>query len=280
MQNSYFSNTVVVITGAASGIGREVALQASALGATVVAADINQAGLEETHQLAKNKGNDIETHVLDVANKNAIIEFSNMVMPALNGRKLILINNAGVGLYSGNFNDTNLEDIEWLININFWGPVRLTKAFYSYFIKQNEGHIVNISSVFGLGGFAYQSAYSPSKFALRGFTETLRMELLGTNIITTSVHPGGIKTNITKNSRAVGPIAHFHQKATEQFAEVAKTTPQEAARQILKAIQNKKQRLLIGPDARLIDIFVRLFPVSYSRFAKKEAEKAFSDPYK
>jgi NAD(P)-dependent dehydrogenase (short-subunit alcohol dehydrogenase family) len=270
----YFNNSVVVVTGAASGIGQQLAIQASHLGAVVIATDINESGLDKTRKAA----NDIRTQPLDVSDKIAIQQFADDLTPALNGRKLILINNAGVALLSGSFHETSVEDIEWLFNINFWGVVRMTKAFYPYFISRNQGHIVNISSVFGLGGFSNQSAYSPSKFAVRGFTETLRMELIGTGICTTTVHPGGINTAITSNAKARGRyVAHQHHSIKE-FAKVAGTSPEKAARTILDGVTRKKQRILIGNDARMIDIATRLFPVAYSTMADRRAKKLFSEP--
>lgn len=273
MASSYFSDTVVIVTGAASGIGRELALQAAGRGASVIAADINPTGLEEVRLLIEQQRGTVSTYTLDVTNKEAIQQFAGQVIPILNGRKLILINNAGAGLLSGTFGQTDLDDIEWLFTVNFWGAVRLTKAFYPYFLSQNEGHIVNISSVFGLGGFPHQSAYSPTKFALRGFTETIRVELMGTGIVTTSVHPGGINTNIARNSRVTDGMATSHKQAVDEFALVARTQPQDAARQLLTAIEKKKQRLLIGADARLLDLLVRLFPVGYSWLIKRQTDK-------
>lgn len=270
----YLKNSFIVITGAASGIGQQLAIQASRAGAVVIATDINEAGLEET----KKAGIDIRTRFLDVSDNSAIQIFASELIPILGGRKLVLINNAGVALLCGSFHETALEDIEWLFNINFWGVVRMTKAFYPYFISRNEGHIVNVSSVFGLGGFSNQSAYSPSKFAVRGFTETLRMELIGTGINTTSVHPGGIDTAITANAKASGRyVAHQHHSVKE-FAKVAGTSAEQAAKKILDGICRKKQRILIGKDATMIDVATRLFPVAYSGMANKRSKKLFTEP--
>lgn len=282
MTKNYFSNSAVLISGAASGIGRQIALQAAARSAKIIATDVNTSGLEETRALGLQEGVDMDLHTLDVADKEAVFRFARIVIPLLEGRKLILINNAGVGLFSGSFRDTALEDFQWLLNINLWGTICMTKAFYPYLLENKEGHIVNLSSVFGLGGFANQSAYCTSKFAVKGFTETLRMELEGTGIATTCVHPGGIKTNIVRNSLPKGPVATeaMHEKSVTRFDRAAKTSPEKAARLILDAVENKKQRLLIGPDAKALDLIIRFFPVLYSRILKKEIDKTFTNPYK
>lgn len=282
MALSSFSNTVVIVTGAASGIGRELALQAAARGAVVVAADINYAGLVEMRETAWQQGAAMVIHELDVADKEAVFLFAQTVIPRIKGNKLILINNAGVGLFSGSFHHTELEDFEALLQVNLWGIIYMTKAFYPYFLERNDGHIVNLSSVFGLGGIANQSAYCTSKFAVRGFTETLRMELQGTGIFTTAVHPGGIKTNIVKSALPKGPVATaaMHRISVKSFERMAKTSPEEAARQILDAVEKKKQRLVIGSDGKAIDLVTRLFPVSYTSILRKQIEKVFADPFK
>lgn len=282
MPTSGFANSVVIVTGAASGIGRQLALQAAARGAAVIATDINSSGLEETREIGLQQVLHIETHALDVADKAAIRRFAERIIPQLAGRRLILINNAGVGLFSGSFQHTELADFEWLLNINLLGTIYMTKAFYPYFLEMNEGHIVNLSSVFGLAGAANQSAYCTSKFAVRGFTETLRMELMGTGIRTTAVHPGGIKTNIVKASLPKGAVATeaMHRQSIASFEKAARTSAEEAARQILDAVEKKKQRLVIGPDGKTIDRITRLFPVFYTKILKRQIEKAFTNPYR
>jgi butyryl-CoA dehydrogenase len=276
-----FTNSAVIVTGAASGIGRQLALQAAVRGAAVLATDIQAAGLEETRETGRRQGLEMETALLDVGDPEAIRQFARRVLPWLGGRKLILINNAGVGLFTGDFGHTELDDFAWLLDINLWGVVRLTKAFYPYFLKRNEGHIVNLSSVFGLGGFTNQSAYCTSKFAVRGFTETLRMELAGTGICTTCVHPGGVKTNIVRHSLPRGAVATeaMHRESIASFEQSARTTPEKAARLILNAVEKKKERLLIGSDAKALDLITRLFPVWYSRILKKQVERTFSNPF-
>lgn len=275
-----FTTAAVLITGAASGIGRELALQAAGRGATVIATDMNAGALEETKNLAQKKGYSITTELLDVSDTNAIEQFSQSRIAQLQNRKLVLINNAGVALLSGPFQDTAMTDFEWLMRINLWGAIYLTKAFYPYFLQQNAGHIVNISSVFGLAGIENQSAYCTSKFALRGFTETLRMELVGTNVFTTVVHPGGVNTNIVRNSRVAEKItsAEVHRETVSRFEKIAMTSAESAARQILNAVEKKKTRLVIGKDGRTLDVLARLLPEGYTRLVKKRIQKSFGEP--
>lgn len=282
MASTSFSNTVVVVTGAASGIGRELALQAAARGAFVVVTDINYKGLLEMRETSWQQRAAMVIHELNVADREAVFLFAQAVIPRLMGHRLVLINNAGIALFSGKFHHTDLYDFEELLQVNLWGTIYMTKAFYPYLQEQNEGHIVNISSVFGLGGVANQAAYCTSKFAVRGFTETLRMELLGTNIFTTVVRPGGIKTNIVRAALPKGPVATaaMHRKSVRNFEQTAKTSPEEAARLILNTVEKRKQRLVIGSDGKDIDLMTRLFPVSYTKILKKQVEQAFADPYK
>lgn len=267
-----WNQSVCIITGAASGIGRQLAVQAAQLGADVIATDVNEGGLIETAALHKG----ITTRKLDVGSAEDIKDFAAETIPQLEGRKLVLFNNAGVSLMSGEFRHTSLEDMEWLIIINFWGVVRMTKAFYPYFLKQDAGHIVNVSSVFGLAGILHQCAYSPSKFAVRGFTETLRMELIGTKIMTHCVHPGGIDTGIVSNGRFTGAMARDPQLHMKNFRRMARTTPEEAARVIIEGITQQKERILIGKDARMMDRFVRLFPVRYSKIFWKQLSRSWA----
>lgn len=279
MARSGFLNSIVVVSGAGSGIGRQLALQAAARAAKVFATDINAKGLEETREAGRKHQLDIEIHQLDVADKEATFSFADKVIPLLEGRRLILINNAGVSLCSGGFQHTELEDFARLLNINLWGTIYLTKAFYPYFLERNEGHIVNLSSVFGLMGVANQAAYCTSKFAIRGFTETLRMELQGTGIRTTCVHPGGIKTNIVRAAPPKGTLATdaMHRKLVKSFDRMALTTADKAARLILNAVEKKKQRLLIGPDGKGLDWVTRLFPVLYTSLLKRQLGKSLDE---
>jgi short-subunit dehydrogenase len=273
--NFMWSNHVFIITGAGSGIGKELSVQALEGGATVFAIDVRETGLEEL----KTSYPQTHIHQMDIGDKEAIVRFAEETIPKLEQKTLVLINNAGVGLLSGKFEETSLDDIEWLMNINFWGVVRMTKAFYPYLLQQNKGHIVNVSSVFGLAGIMNQSAYSPSKFAVRGFTETLRMELLHTGIKTHSVHPGGIDTNIIRNSKFTGKhTSEVQQKRDiKSFSRAAMTTSIDAAKVILDGVAKNMARILIGKDAKMMDKMVRLFPSGYSTAMRKQIERAFPE---
>lgn len=272
-----FTDTVFIITGAASGIGQELAWQAARKGAHVIATDRNGAGLLETVRLGAAAGMPIHSELLDIADPDAITRFAARVIPVMNNRKLVLINNAGTALSSGTFHDTGLADFEQLININLLGTIRMTKAFYPYFVSSNRGHIVNLSSVFGLVGVSLNVPYCTSKFGVRGFTESLRMELKETGIRTTCVHPGGVKTNIVRNAvlnRGVVTVS-MHQKSIQQFDKQAFTTAASAAAQILKAVERNKSRLVIGMDGKALDLLSRILPVSYTRIIRKIAMKTF-----
>ncbi len=272
-----FDNAVALITGAASGIGRSLVIQAVNKGAYVIATDRNEKGLADTAGLTK--ADRVETHSLDVADPDAILAFAEKIIPTLAGRRLLLVNNAGVALASGPFADTTLDEFEWLLSINLWGVIRMTKAFLPYLLE-HKGHIVNVSSVFGLAGVMNQSAYCTAKFGVRGFTETLRMELMDTGIGVTTVHPGGIDTNIARNARlgASGLVTEaMRKKGAVSFEKAAKTTAHEAARQIWAGVETGKVRVVIGADGRLLDRLTRLFPSGYTKMIKKQIEAAF-DP--
>ena len=277
---NYFQNTTVIITGAGSGIGRQLTIQAVAEGAFVLATDVNETGLAETKQQATGR---VITARLDVSDPDAIQAFADRIIPTLANNRLILVNNAGVALGSGPFSETGLDEFEWLLSINLWGVVRMTKAFWPYMMAQGSNggprsHIVNVSSVFGLAGVMNQSAYCTAKFGLRGFSDALRMELLDTGIGMTCVHPGGIKTNIATNAR-VGKSGFvtdvMHRQGAVSFEKAAKTTPQEAARQIWNGVRQNKARVLIGADAHQIEWLTRLFPTRYVRLMRQQIEKAF-----
>jgi len=253
---------VAVVTGAASGIGRALAVDLAKLGAQLALADLNTAGLEETRKLVG--GATARTYTVDVSKAAAVEDFARSVQQDF-GRASLLVNNAGVALM-GTFAEVSLEDMQWLIGINFWGVVHGCKFFLPLLQREPDAHIVNVSSVFGLIGPPGQTAYASSKFAVRGFSESLREELrAGTGIKVTSVHPAGIATPIAHNARAFsGATAAARQDAEEYFKKVAVITPEEAARVIVKGILENKNRVLIGADAYRIDRIQRLFPARAS----------------
>ena len=259
---AYFSGKQAVITGAGSGIGRALALQLNAEGCHLWISDVNDEGLAETVQLLGNKEANCDARHLDVADRSAVHRLADDVAATVRHVDLV-VNNAGVGLGS-RVDETRYEDLEWLMNINFWGVVNGTIALLPLLKQSTSGHLVNISSIFGMVGMPEVSAYNASKFAVRGFTEALRQEMAGTNVHVCCVHPGGIKTNIARNSRSSDPDIDLDERA-KAFDRMARTTPESAAAQIIRAAEKRKKRLLIGADAKYLSLISRLFPVNYPR---------------
>jgi NAD(P)-dependent dehydrogenase (short-subunit alcohol dehydrogenase family) len=261
---------VAVVTGAASGIGRALAVDLAKLGVQLALADVNAAGLEETRcMLGDAKA---RTYTVDVSRAAAVEDFSRNVERDF-GRAQLLVNNAGVALM-GTLAEVSLEDMEWLIGINFWGVVHGCKFFLPLLQREKESHIVNVSSIFGLIGPPGQTAYAASKFAVRGFSESLREELRATGVRITSVHPAGIATPIAHSARAGrGVTSAARKEAEEYFKKVAVITPQEASRVIIKGIRGNRNRVLIGADAYRIDRIQRLFPSRASAMFASFLEK-------
>ena len=257
------SDSVAVITGAGSGIGRalSVAFAREKIRGLAIA-DVNEGGLIETAQKVSALGVQVITVPTDVSKLEEVEDLADQVLAEF-GSATHLINNAGVGLI-GKAEEVSLEDMRWLMDINFWGVVYGTKTFLPIMRRQDRGHIVNISSVFGLIGPARHATYCASKFAVRGFTESLRHELADTNIFAACVHPGGIRTNISHAARK-GENAPDEDKelAPKIFDKLATTTPEEAAAIIIRGIRKKNPRILIGSDAAKISLIQRLFPKRY-----------------
>jgi short-subunit dehydrogenase len=256
-------NSVAVVTGAASGIGRALALRFAKEKITGIAiSDVNQSGLDETFEMVEKLGIPVSKHIVDVSKLAQVQQFADEII-SKHGRATHLVNNAGVGLF-GSFDEISLEDFEWLMNINFWGVVYGCKVFLPILKQQTSAHIVNISSVFGFIAPAEQTAYCASKFAVRGFTESLKHELENTKVKVSSVHPGGIKTNIARNSRIGENTPKDNKAQGEKFFEAAAwTTPEVAAETIIRGIKSENSRILIGKDAHLISYVHRIFPKSY-----------------
>ena len=246
---------VVVITGAGSGIGQALAVEAAKQGALLALSDVNEVGLAETAEKARVAGSaDVQTARLDVADRAAFQAYAASVVDHF-GRVNLVVNNAGVAL-AGDFTELEYKDIDWIVGINFWGVVHGSKEFLPHLIASGDGHLVNISSLFGLVSMPGQSAYNATKYAVRGMTEAIREEMLAnkTGVGVTVVHPGGIKTAIARNARV--SAKEDQAKTAELFDKyLARTTAESAAKQILKAVKKDKARLLIGLDAHAVHNF-------------------------
>lgn len=266
MQRFTFEGTAAAITGAASGIGRALALGLAARGCDLALADLDISGLESVaKEISAADGRRVTIRRLDVADPKQILEFSVSAIadfPALS----LLINNAGVALL-GQFEEFDDAQMAWLMDINFWGVVRGTRAFLQHLQSRPQAHIVNISSIFGIIAPPGQSAYASSKFAVRGFSESLRHELAmnKSRVGLSVVHPGGVKTNIVRKARTGNRLRESVSlsEVGERFERLARTTPKEAAQRIILGIERNEPRILIGSDARYLDIFQRLRPATY-----------------
>ena len=261
-----FTGKVAAITGAGSGIGRELALELARRGCHLaLCCDRNMEGLHQTADSARSLGVEVTLQRLNVADRDAVYAWADQVVKD-HGKVNLIFNNAGVELASSIY-DMEYEDFEWLMNINFWGVVYGTKAFLPYLKAAGEGHVVNVSSVFGLFSVPGQGAYNSSKFALSGFTGCLRQELdiMNCGVSATSVHPGGIKTKIAKSGRANSNIRTLGYNEKDYYEKIEKafiTRADKAARGIIRAVEKNKRRALIGADAYVYDMLVRLLPAS------------------
>jgi len=269
---------VVVITGAGSGIGRALALNAAAKGAVLALSDVDEVGLLETAEQARNRtARELRTDKLDVSDRTAMASYAASVKADL-GRVNVLINNAGVALH-GDFEEVSYEQLEWIMGINFYGVVHGTKEFLPHLVASGDGHLVNISSLFGLMGMPGQSAYNASKFAVRGFTEALRQEMLVSRhpVQVSCVHPGGIKTAIASNARTT--VAHDQATVAEFFDKrLARTSAETAAQVIIDGILADKPRIVVGTDAKLLDLWVRVVGARYQRLVAKLAGRIAPKP--
>jgi butyryl-CoA dehydrogenase len=256
-----FRDRVVAVTGAASGIGRALAVELAGRGAHLALSDVDDAGLADTVGRCEGRGVKVTSQHLDVADRGAVHRWADQVVDD-HARVNMIVNNAGVAL-SSTIEAMSYDDLEWLMGVNFWGVVHGTKAFLPHLRAAGEGHVVNVSSVFGLLAIPSQSAYNAAKFGVRGFTDALRIELEieRSPVSATTVHPGGIRTNIVRNARLdpeSSPIGGDADQAAREFDRVARTTPEAAARQILRAVERNRRRALIGPDAVAFDLVSRL----------------------
>jgi len=269
---------VVVITGAASGIGRALALEVGGRGALVAVSDVDDAGLAETVARVEVAGvREIRSASVDVADRAAVAAYAAEVAEHF-GRVNVIVNNAGVSV-SGDVTELSYEDLDWIVGINFWGVVHGTKEFLPHLIASGDGHVVNLSSLFGLVSVPGQSAYNATKYAVRGFSEALREEMLvaGHPVGVTVVHPGGIRTDIVRNSRVSG---RQDKAATVKLFDekLAKMTPERAAQIIAKAVLTDQPRLLVGLDAHLLHHVARLMGARYQDLFAAVSKRTLPPP--
>jgi NADP-dependent 3-hydroxy acid dehydrogenase YdfG len=258
-----FDGKVVAITGAGSGIGRALSVDLARRGALLALSDVDEAGLMVTVDLAKATGaREVRSDVVDVAAREAVDAWAEAVIGQF-GRVNVLVNNAGVSL-TGEFEDLEVADMKWVVDINFWGVVYGTRAFLPHLIASGDGHVVTMSSLFGLLSIPGQSLYNATKYAVRGFSEALREEMLvgGHPVKVTVVHPGGIKTAIARNSRVSS--REDHEATARMFDErLASMSPEKAAEIILRGVLRGKPRVLVGLDAHLLHQFARIAGARY-----------------
>ena len=268
--------SAAAVTGAASGIGRALALELAARGCDLALADRDEAGLQTVAaEIAKAHSQKVTVHRVDVSEPSQIADFAQSAIAAHPGLNIV-VNNAGVALL-GQFNEIDQAQMDWLMNINFWGVVHATRAFLPHLGRQREAHIVNLSSIFGIIAPPGQTAYAAAKFAVRGFSESLRHELqmAASPVKLSVVHPGGVATNIARNSRTGTGITDNARRAEglERFDNAARTTPAAAALRIIAGIEKNAPRILIGNDAIFIDLLQRLRPGTYWAALQRIFEK-------
>jgi short-subunit dehydrogenase len=260
-----FAGRVAAVTGAASGIGRALARELAGRGCALALADVDAKGLSAVAEECCARGVAVTSRVVDVADRAAVFAWADAVA-AEHGRVNLVVNNAGVALVAP-VASMALDDLEWLFGVNFWGVVHGTKAFLPHLEAAGEGHVVNVSSVFGLVGVPSQAAYSAAKFAVRGFTEALRVELeaRGSGVSATVVHPGGVRTGIARRARVDPAVSGGARRVQRDFERVARTSPERAARRILRGVERNERRVLVGADALAIDLLARMPAGLYQR---------------
>ena len=269
-----YRGRIAVVTGAGSGIGRALAIELAGRGARLALSDVDRAGLDETVKQCGPRRDQVRAFELDVSDRRAVLAHAEEVA-GIFGRVNLVVNNAGVAVV-GTVEETGFDDLDWLLGINLMGVINGTKAFLPHLIRSGDGHLVNVSSVFGLVAPAYQSAYCTAKFGVRGFTESLRQEMLmaGHPVSVHCVHPGGIKTDIARRARYPGGRGRFGSDPAERFERMATTTPQMAARKILAGVDRDAPRILVGTDAYVIAALPRLLGIRYTALFARAGRRA------
>ena len=259
-----FAGKVAVVTGAGSGIGQALAVELGRSGAKVAISDVDTDGLAVTEERLKAIGAPVKADRLDVTEREAFTAYADAVKEHF-GKVNQIYNNAGIG-FNGAIEVSQFKDIERVMDVDFWGVVNGTKVFLPHLIASGDGHVVNISSLFGLFAVPGLAAYNSAKFAVRGFTEALRQEMILAKhpVQVTTVHPGGIKTAIARNATAAEGIDQT--AAAQHFDQhLARTTPEKAAQVILDGVRKNKARVLVGADAKILDLIVRITGSGYQR---------------
>lgn len=266
-----FHGKVCAVTGAGSGIGRGLGLALASEGARLALSDIDEENVRATVDACRRQGVEAEAYRLDVSDRAAVFAHADEVKERF-GAVNVIVNNAGVAM-AGTVEETSIEDYEWIMGINFWGVLYGTKAFLPHLIASGDGHVVNISSVFGLIAVPSQSGYNAAKFGVRGFTEALRQEIAiaGHPVGVSCVHPGGIRTSIVRSARISDGDK---EEMAADFERLARTSPESAARTILEGVKRDRAKILIGGDARVIDVTQRVLGSRYQGLVSWAAKRA------
>ncbi|WP_156689780.1 SDR family NAD(P)-dependent oxidoreductase [Mycobacterium sp. Marseille-P9652] len=272
-----FAGKVAVVTGAGSGIGQALAIELGRSGAKVAISDVNTEGLAETEERLTAIGAPVKADRLDVTEREAFLLYADAVADHF-GKVNQIYNNAGIA-FTGDVEVSQFKDIERVMDVDFWGVVNGTKAFLPHLIASGDGHVINVSSVFGLFSAPGQAAYNAAKFAVRGFTEALRQEMALAHhpVAVTTVHPGGIKTAIARNATAADGLDP-EQLAKLFDKRLARTTPEKAAKVILDAVRKKRARVLVGTDAKVLDVMVRLAGPYYQQLFGSVTSRMMAPP--